>query len=109
MNGGVFNIVYVRAPQSIPHTLTDIPSPGILSSIWGIQNLGRNFGLLVLSPLLGTPPLSLLYSYVAASYTDGGICEGIRCWRLTFWVNTGCTVVAFVLSLLLWSKWKDRV
>jgi len=92
VNGSVFNIL-----------------PGILSSIWGIQNLGRNFGILALSPLLGTPTFSLLYSYVAASHTDGGICEGIHCWRLTFWINAGCGVFAFALSLLLWNRWKDRV
>ncbi|KAF9652841.1 MFS general substrate transporter [Thelephora ganbajun] len=92
VNGSVFNIV-----------------PGILSSIWGIQNLGRNFGVLVLSPLLGTPLFSLLYSYVAASHTDSGICEGVHCWRLTFWVNAGCAIIALALSLLLWSRWKDRV
>jgi len=94
VNGGVFNIV-----------------PGILSSIWGIQDLGRNFGVLALSPLLGTPPFSLLYSYVAASHTDGGIgiCEGIHCWQLTFWINAGCGTIALGLSLILWSRWKDRV
>ena len=93
----------------ILRVLNGFSSPGILSSIWGIHNLGRNFGVLALSPLLGTPPFSLLYSYVAASHTDGGICEGIRCWQLTFWVNAGCGIIALALSLLLWSRWKDRV
>lgn len=92
VNGSVFNI-----------------APGILSSIWGMQNLGRNFGVLVLSPLLGTPAFSLLYSYVAASHSGGGMCEGTRCWRLTFCVVAGFGVVAFALSLLLWRRWKDRV
>lgn len=92
VNGGVFNIV-----------------PGVLSSIWGIRDLGRNFGVLALSPLLGTPVFSLLYSYVAASHADGGMCEGLRCWQLTFWISAGCGVVAFVLSFLLWNRWKERV
>jgi len=92
VNGTVFSII-----------------PGILASIWGIRNTGRNFGVLALSPLLGTPPFSLLYSYVSMSHTDGGICEGIRCWQLTFWVNAGCGIIALALSLLLWNRWKDRV
>ncbi|KAF9792757.1 MFS general substrate transporter [Thelephora terrestris] len=83
--------------------------PGILSSLWGIQNLGRNFGVLILSPLLGTPAFSLLYSYIAESHTDGGICKGIHCWQLTFWINVGCGIVALVLSWLMWSRWRDRV
>jgi hypothetical protein len=86
-----------------------VPSPGILSSLWGIQNLGRNFGVLILSPLLGTPVFSLLYSYIAEGHTDGGICKGIHCWQLTFWINVGCGIVALVLSWLMWSRWRDRV
>ena len=89
--------------------LNDFSSPGILSSIWGIQNIGRNFGVLALAPLLGTPPFSFLYSYVAASHTDIGICEGIRCWQLTFWINAGSASIALGLSLLLWSRWRDRL
>ena len=96
-------------PSYALRVLNGFSSPGILSSIWGIRNLGRNFGVLALSPLLGTPPFSLLYSYVAASHTDGGICEGVRCWQLTFWINAGCAVTALGLSLLLWNRWKDRV
>ena len=111
VNGSVFNIVcvfYLRTTSFVRSTVRS-PSPGILSSIWGIQNLGRNFGVFVFSPLIGTPAFSLLYSCIAAGHTNGGICEGVHCWRLTFWIIAGCGVVAFSLSLLLWRRWKDRV
>jgi len=83
--------------------------PGILSSIWGLENVGRNFGVAVYAPFFGTPIFSFLYSFVAESHSNGGICKGVDCWRFTFWVNTAAVSLAFFLSLLLWKKWRYRV
>lgn len=84
-------------------------SPGILASIWGLENLGRNFGAFTYAPFFGTPIFSFIYSQVSDSHSNGGICQGVECWRTTFWVNTGAATVALFLSVLLWRQWRFRV
>jgi len=89
--------------------------PGILSSIWGIPNLGRNFGIVSYAPFLGTTIFSYVYAFLAdfkmsPEEKEGGKgCEGVKCWKATFWIcvllltgATGCCVV-------LWKRWKGRV
>ncbi|KAL5490294.1 hypothetical protein ACEPAI_5127 [Sanghuangporus weigelae] len=84
--------------------------PGIVSGVWGLSNLGRNFGVITYAPFLGTPIFSYLYAFVAAAHADSkGVCVGLECWRLTFGVAIGSAALSMVLSLILWCRWKGRV
>ncbi len=86
------------------------PRPTIVSSIWGNCNFGRNFGIITYAPLIGTPLFSYLYAFVSAhNNVGGGVCIGVTCWSLTFWVSTGASLLSFVASILLWRRWKELV
>ncbi|KAI0306537.1 MFS general substrate transporter [Multifurca ochricompacta] len=89
-------------------TFTILPS--IVSSIWGSRNFGRNFGVLTYAPFFGTPLFSYLYAFVSAHNNVGdGICTGVTCWSLTFWVSTGASLLSCVASTILWRRWKGLV
>ncbi|RDB20968.1 putative transporter MCH1 [Hypsizygus marmoreus] len=84
--------------------------PSIISSVWGVPNLGRNFGIMTYAPFLGTPLFSYLYAFVsAANARETIICQGVSCWRTTFWVSCGTSMLAFCGSVVLWKQWKGRV
>jgi len=89
--------------------------PGIMSSIWGIQNLGRNFGIISYAPFFGTSIFSYLYAYVA-EHRNGSppgeghtVCTGVACWQTTFTVCIATLSISFVGSLVLWRRWQGRV
>ncbi|KAI0362273.1 MFS general substrate transporter [Trametes cingulata] len=85
--------------------------PGILSSIWGLPNLGRNFGIISYTAFVGTTIFSYLYAFVAARHVPPGenACIGVECWRTTFWIATGTSLLACAASLILWKRWRERV
>lgn len=83
--------------------------PSIVSAIWGVPNLGRNFGIITYAPFIGTPLFSYLYALVSASNSKKDICEGIVCWRMTFWISAGTSMLSFFGSIVLWMKWKGRL
>ncbi|KAH0826915.1 MFS general substrate transporter [Lanmaoa asiatica] len=91
--------------------------PSLVSSIWGLQNVGRNFGMLTYAPFLGTPVFSYLYAFIAAAHisdsgsesSQDGACHGPACWTLTFEVNALAAALAFGASVYLWRAWKGRV
>ncbi|KAI6131925.1 MFS general substrate transporter [Pisolithus thermaeus] len=85
--------------------------PSLVSSIWGIDNLGRNYGILIYAPFLGTPAFSYLYAFVAAGHApaDGGVCTGVGCWRATFEISVGIVALAFAATLWLWRAWRGKV
>lgn len=85
--------------------------PSIVSSVWGLQNLGRNFGIITYAPFIGTPLFSYLYAFVSASQTtnDGPVCEGVVCWQFTFWVGFAGAVLALCLNGMLWKSWRGKV
>ncbi|KXN85482.1 putative transporter MCH1 [Leucoagaricus sp. SymC.cos] len=89
-------------------TFTVIPS--IVSSIWGLKNLGRNFGILMYAPFIGTPMFSYFYAFVSQSNTTGkGICRGTECWHSTFQLTTTTSLLAAIISAILWRKWKGSL
>ncbi|KAF8838329.1 MFS general substrate transporter [Paxillus ammoniavirescens] len=101
-------------------TFTVLPS--LVSSVWGLSNLGRNFGIITYAPFLGTPVFSYLYAFVAAAHSpaiEGGtggvedgtaeLCMGPQCWLLTFEVSAVVTTAAFGVTLYLWRVWKEKV
>ncbi|KAJ7740720.1 MFS general substrate transporter [Mycena maculata] len=86
-------------------TFTVLPS--IISSVWGAQNAGRNFGIIVYAPLTGTIVFSYLYAFISAYHTpSGGYCRGPACWQSTFWISAGAQVVAICWGVILWRGWK---
>ncbi|KIJ68880.1 hypothetical protein HYDPIDRAFT_178843 [Hydnomerulius pinastri MD-312] len=85
--------------------------PSLVSSVWGLSNLGRNYGILTYAPFLGTPAFSYLYAFVAAAHSpaDEGVCRGVGCWKLTFEMSSLVAAGAFGVTLYLWRVWKGRV
>ncbi|OJT14597.1 hypothetical protein TRAPUB_8843 [Trametes pubescens] len=85
--------------------------PGVLSSIWGLPNLGRNFGIISYTAFVGTTVFSYIYAFVAARHVAPGenACAGVQCWRATFWVGTATSLLACGAALFLWRRWRHRV
>ncbi|KAF9532286.1 major facilitator superfamily domain-containing protein [Crepidotus variabilis] len=85
--------------------------PSLISSLWGMQNMGRNFGLMMYAPFIGTPTFSYLYAFVSARYTPAGIgiCSGRACWEPTFAFSIVSSFVAFTISCIMWRRWKGRI
>lgn len=84
--------------------------PSLVSSAWGIDDLGRNFGILTYAPFLGAPAFSYFYAFNAASHSsDGAVCKGIECWSTTFSWYTAVTIVACGVTGYLWRSWRDQV
>ncbi|KAI6040633.1 MFS general substrate transporter [Pisolithus marmoratus] len=95
----------------IPYGCIFAVLPSLVSSIWGIHNLGRNYGILINAPFFGTPTFSYLYAFVAAAHApaDGSMCIGVQCWRATFVVSAGVAALALVATLRLWKAWRGKV
>jgi len=84
--------------------------PSLVSSIWGMPNLGRNYGVLTYAPFIGTPCFSYLYAFVAdRQHQSYSVCKGVECWQLTFFVSLIAAVVALCATLRLWKTWKGMV
>ena len=79
--------------------------PSVITSLWLEKNAGRNFGLVMYAPFVGTPVFSYLYAFGTAQQEDGdGICEGVKCWRGTFAIATAAMVLTFALTAMLWKR-----
>lgn len=84
--------------------------PSIVASLWLEKNAGRNYGLIVYAPFVGTPAFSYLYAFGAAQQEDGdGICQGVKCWRGTFAIAAAAMVLAFTLMTMLWRRTRTLV
>ncbi|PFH50680.1 hypothetical protein AMATHDRAFT_60672 [Amanita thiersii Skay4041] len=85
--------------------------PSIVSAIWGIESFGRNFGLLMFAPFMGTPFFSYIYAFIAQSNkpADSNICYGRGCWQATFWIGHAVSLMAVSISITLWFRWKGRL
>ncbi|KAI1405529.1 putative transporter MCH1 [Hypoxylon fuscum] len=89
-------------------------TPIIVTMIWGVENFGTNFGIIALTPALGSTMWGLIYSAVyqagardSPSLTDDEdvFCFGKKCYSSTFWAMTVCVWVGAVM--VLWA-WKGR-
>lgn len=96
--------------------------PGILTSIWGPQNLGRNFGVISYAFFFGTSLFSYLYAFVSEQHTGHGgtedvcegkdcanLCVGTQCWEATFAVGISMLVLAAGGAGVLWRAWRGRI
>ncbi|KAF8120805.1 MFS general substrate transporter [Boletus edulis] len=91
-------------------TFTILPS--LVSSIWGLSNLGRNYGIMTYAPFLGTPSFSYLYAFssdAGSASSQDEACRGTACWTFTFKVSALAATLACVTSVYLWRAWKGRV
>ncbi|TFK29833.1 hypothetical protein FA15DRAFT_663109 [Coprinopsis marcescibilis] len=81
--------------------------PSITSSIWGMKNLGRNFGVLMYAPFVGNPIFSYLYAFISESHaSEGSICQGRVCWQTTFNVAVLTCILSLLITFILGGRWK---
>ncbi|KAI4869126.1 putative transporter MCH1 [Hypoxylon rubiginosum] len=93
-------------------------TPIIVTMIWGVENFGTNFGIIALTPALGSTMWGLIYSAVyqagardspslvgGADDDDDVFCFGQNCYSSTFWAMTVSVWVGAVM--VLWA-WKGR-
>lgn len=84
--------------------------PSVISSLWLEKNAGRNYGLMMYAPFLGTPVFSYLYAFGAAQQKDGDeICQGVKCWKGTFAIAATAMVFTFALTAMLWKRARTLV
>ncbi|KAF9564426.1 MFS general substrate transporter [Agrocybe pediades] len=85
--------------------------PSLISSLWGIRHLGRNFGILMYAPFSGTPLFSYIYALVSVANTVNGegSCQGRKCWSTTFAIGIATSSIALVFSFVLWKRWYSRI
>ncbi|MCJ1355798.1 MAG: putative monocarboxylate transporter mch1 [Icmadophila ericetorum] len=85
-------------------------TPIIVSIVWGVENFGTNWGIIVMVPAGGSAAWGFMYALIyerAAESSDGPdhICYGGGCYEAAFWTATACGVVT--LGLWLWA-WKGK-
>ena len=121
--GATFTVLYVVVIAFIVETANEClyhNRPSIVSAIWGMHNLGRNFGVITYAPFIGTPLFSYLYAFVSASHAqhssgdglvmgESNVCKGAECWQLTFIVSFLTSSAGLLVSFVLWAKWRGRV
>ncbi|KAI6088957.1 putative transporter MCH1 [Hypoxylon rubiginosum] len=91
-------------------------TPIIVTMIWGVENFGTNFGIIALTPAVGSTMWGLIYSAVyqagardspplVGGDDDDVFCFGQKCYSSTFWAMTVCVWVG--AAMVLWA-WKGR-
>lgn len=95
-------------------------APSIVGKVWGVEQFGRNWGLLSLSPALGSCLLNLLYSLVydahrreqeigqAGKLPSDALCHGVECFRTTFGITTFVSAAGCIGVVILWQVWNRR-
>lgn len=78
--------------------------PSITGTVWGFENLGRNFGIVSYAPFIGTPIFTYLYACIGSEE-----CHGRECWSNTFVICASVTCVGLVGSFMLWKRWHDKL
>ncbi|KAI1275836.1 major facilitator superfamily domain-containing protein [Xylaria sp. FL0933] len=92
-------------------------TPIIITMIWGVENFGTNFGIVAVTPALGSVVWGLIYSavYQAGAHrsalldsgeaADDVYCYGKQCYAPTFWAMT---VSIWIGALMILWAWKGR-
>ncbi|KAI1330669.1 major facilitator superfamily domain-containing protein [Xylariaceae sp. FL0255] len=91
-------------------------TPIIITLIWGVENFGTNFGIIALTPAVGSLMWNLVYSAVyqagtknSPSANDGSdddmFCFGKQCYSASFWAMT---VSIWIGALMVLWAWKGR-
>ncbi|KAI2611476.1 putative transporter MCH1 [Hypoxylon fragiforme] len=97
--------------------------PIIVTMIWGVENFGTNFGIIALTPALGSTMWGLVYSAVyQAGARDSPLltgdasgedifCFGAKCYSSTYWAMTVSVWIGTVMVLWAWKGhdgWSKR-
>ncbi|KAI2622817.1 major facilitator superfamily domain-containing protein [Xylaria nigripes] len=96
--------------------------PIIITMIWGVENFGTNFGIIAVTPALGSVLWGIVYATVyqaGASHmalfqafgSAGSICYGKQCYAPTFWAMTASIWLGVVMILWAWQGkggWSSR-
>ncbi|KAI3317024.1 major facilitator superfamily domain-containing protein [Xylariaceae sp. AK1471] len=92
-------------------------TPIVITIIWGVENFGTNFGIVAVTPALGSVIWGLIYSavYQAGAHnsasleddkTDGDVfCYGKQCYAATFWAMT--VSIWLGAFMIVWA-WKGK-
>lgn len=87
-------------------------APTIVSVVWGTENFGTNWGVVMTTPAVGATAYGLLYAKLYDDHAGAdGRCWGEECYRGAFGVMAVGTVVAIVGWLWAWrgrGGWKER-
>ncbi|KAI1813076.1 major facilitator superfamily domain-containing protein [Poronia punctata] len=99
-------------------------TPIIVTIIWGVENFGTNFGIIAVTPAIGSVMWGLIYSAVyqagahkSASLENGDgadedvLCYGKQCYATTFWAMTASIWIGASMILLAWkgrNGWSSR-
>lgn len=81
-----------------------ISRPSITGTVWGFENLGRNFGIVSYAPFIGTPLFTYLYACLGSE-----TCSGRECWSSTFVVCGAAMSMGMVGSVMLWKRWHEKL
>jgi MFS family permease len=98
-------------------------TPIIITMIWGVENFGTNFGIVAVTPALGSVLWGIIYSavYQAGAHhsasleddgTDGDVfCYGKQCYAATFWAMTVSIWIGAFMMIWAWkgkNGWSSR-
>ncbi|KAI1312724.1 major facilitator superfamily domain-containing protein [Xylaria venustula] len=98
-------------------------TPIIITMIWGVENFGTNFGIVAVTPALGSVIWGIIYSAVyqagarkSALLEDGRnaddvFCYGKQCYASTFWAMTVSIWVGAFMIIWAWkgkNGWSSR-
>ncbi|CAE6525426.1 unnamed protein product [Rhizoctonia solani] len=78
--------------------------PSITGTVWGFENLGRNFGIVSYAPFIGTPIFTYLYACIGSEE-----CHGRNCWSGTFITSAGVMCVSLISVVALWKRWARMI
>ncbi|KAI0432290.1 major facilitator superfamily domain-containing protein [Xylaria sp. FL1042] len=98
-------------------------TPIIITMIWGVENFGTNFGIVAVTPALGSVIWGFIYSavYQAGAHEsalldsdetgDDVFCYGKQCYASTFWAMTVSIWIGAFMIIWAWkgkNGWSSR-
>ncbi|RWA07682.1 hypothetical protein EKO27_g7416 [Xylaria grammica] len=98
-------------------------TPIIITMIWGVENFGTNFGIVAVTPALGSVIWGIIYSAVyqagarnsaplrGGETSDDVFCYGKQCYAPTFWAMTASIWVGAFMIIWAWkgkNGWSSR-
>ncbi|KAF2968031.1 hypothetical protein GQX73_g5545 [Xylaria multiplex] len=98
-------------------------TPIIITMIWGVENFGTNFGIIGVTPALGSVIWGIVYSAVYqagarnSALLEGGetvddvFCYGKQCYAPTFWAMTVSIWIGAFMIIWAWkgkNGWSSR-
>lgn len=84
-------------------------APAITSEIFGMTHFATNYSMLQMGPAIGSTALATylagtIYTRTAHKHGEQDTCHGSDCFRLTFLVCGGLSILAIMASIVLWRR-----